>query len=232
MIKVILWDIDGTVLNFLRAEYEALRTCFSVFGLGECTDEMIGRYSAINRTYWERLERGEITKAEVLVNRFVEFFEKEGIQTNCAPDFNKEYQTRLGDTICFCDDSYELIKSLKDRVKQYAVTNGTKVAQNKKLSRSGLDQLFDDIFISEEVGTEKPGIAFFEHVWEKIGTYASDEVMIVGDSLTSDMQGGNNAGILCCWYNPLKLQNDKTLVIDYEIDNLQQIPEILESRKV
>ena len=232
MIKVILWDIDGTVLNFLRAEYEALRTCFSVFGLGVCTDEMIGRYSAINRTYWERLERGEITKAEVLVNRFVEFFEKEGIQTDCAPAFNKEYQTRLGDTICFCDDSYELIRSLKNQVRQYAVTNGTKVAQNKKLSRSGLDQLFDAIFISEEVGTEKPGIAFFEHVWEKIGTYASDEVMIVGDSLTSDMQGGNNAGILCCWYNPLKLQNDKTLVIDYEIDNLQQIPEILESRKV
>ena len=228
MIKVILWDIDGTVLNFLRAEYEALRTCFSVFGLGECTDEMIGRYSAINRTYWERLERGEITKAEVLVNRFVEFFEKEGIQTNCAPDFNKEYQTRLGDTICFCDDSYELIKSLKDRVKQYAVTNGTKVAQNKKLSRSGLDQLFDDIFISEEVGTEKPGIAFFEHVWEKIGTYASDEVMIVGDSLTSDMQGGNNAGILCCWYNPKGLENSKGVRVDYEIDNLQKIVEILE----
>ena len=74
MIKVILWDIDGTLLDFLKAEHAALQTCFSVFSLGECIDEMIARYSAINRTYWERLERGEITKAQVLVERFREFF--------------------------------------------------------------------------------------------------------------------------------------------------------------
>ena len=227
MIKVILWDIDGTLLDFIKAEYAAIKKCFEVFQLGECTDEMISRYSKINRGYWERLERKEITKPEVLVGRFRDFFSGENIDTNCAEEFNKEYQIRLGDTICFCDDSYELIKSFKDRVKQYAVTNGTKIAQDKKLVKSGLIDLFDDIFISEEVGYEKPDIRFFEHVWAKIGAYRPDEVMIVGDSLTSDMQGGNNADIVCCWYNPKKVPNTKNLKIDYEIEDLNEIKTLI-----
>lgn len=227
MIKVLLWDVDGTLLNFLAAEKAAMKKCFEVCGIGECTDEMIARYSTINKKYWERLERGEITKPQVLVGRFEEFFKSEGIITDCAPEFNKEYQVRLGDTICFCDDGYELVKSLKGQVKQYAVTNGTKVAQDKKLTKSGLINLFDDVFISEVVGVEKPGIGFFEKVWEKIGTYEADEVMIIGDSLTSDMQGGNNAGILCCWYNPKGAVNDKGVKIDYEIDDLQKVKEII-----
>lgn len=227
MIKVILWDVDGTLLDFLKAEHAAIRKCFEIFQLGECTDEMIARYSVINKKYWECLERGEMTKPEILVRRFQEFFAKEGIITDCADAFNKEYQVRLGDTICFCDDSYNLLKSLKGKIKQYAVTNGTKVAQDKKLKKSGLDELFDDIFISEEIGIEKPYLGFFQKVWEKIGEYKSDEIMIVGDSLTSDMQGGNNAGIICCWYNPQGKVNDKNLHIDYEINNLQDILKII-----
>ena len=223
MIKVILWDVDGTLLDFIKAEHAAIKKCFEIFCLGECTDEMIARYSVINRKYWERLERKEITKPEVLVGRFKEFFASENIQTDCAPEFNKEYQIRLGDTICFCDNSYELLKSLRGRVKQYAVTNGTKIAQDKKLKKSGLAELFDDIFISEDIGFEKPDIRFFQRVWECVGEYKSEEVMIVGDSLTSDMRGGNNAGIICCWYNPKKLTNHMDLKIDYEIEDLNEI---------
>ena len=225
MIKVILWDVDGTLLDFKKAEYVAIKKCFEIFNLGECTDEMIARYSAINKKYWEKLERKEITKPEVLVNRFVDFFATENIETDCAKDFNKEYQVQLGETICFCDNSYELMKGLKGKVKQYAVTNGTKLAQDRKLSKSGLVDLFDGIFISEVVGCEKPGIEFFEHVWEQIGFYEKDEVMIVGDSLTSDIQGGNNAGIVCCWYNPKGMKNESNLRIDYEIDDLNKILE-------
>lgn len=231
MIKVILWDVDGTLLDFLKAEYAAIKTCFRIFNLGECTDEMVETYSAINKQYWERLERKELTKPEVLVGRFREFFAYENIETDCAEEFNREYQLRLGDTICFCDNSYELLKSLRGRVKQYAVTNGTKVAQNKKLNRSGLIDIFDGIFISEDIGIEKPDAAFFRFVWDNIGEYAVDEVMIVGDSLTSDMQGGNNAGILCCWYNPKHLPLTKDLRIDYEIDDLNKIPEILTAQE-
>ena len=130
MIKAILWDIDGTILDFIRAEHAAIKKCFEVFQLGECTDEMIARYSKINKGYWEKLERKEITKPELLVGRFKDFFAGENIITDCAKEFKKEYQVRLGDTICFCDNSYELLKSLKGRVKQYAVTNGTKIAQD------------------------------------------------------------------------------------------------------
>ena len=227
MIKVILWDVDATLLDFKAAEYVAIKKCFQIFDLGECSDEMIARYSLINRKYWEKLERKEITKPEVLVNRFVEFFVTEGICTDCAEDFNKEYQAQLGETIVFCDDSYELMKSLSGRVKQYAVTNGTKQAQDRKLSKSGLIDIFDGVFISEVVGYEKPGIEFFEHVLEKIGHYEKDEIMIVGDSLTSDIQGGNNAGIVCCWYNPKHIKNETNLRVDYEIDDLQKIFDIL-----
>lgn len=215
-IKVILWDIDGTILNFIEAEKAAIRMCFSQFQLGECTDEMIKRYSAINKRHWERLEMGEISKQEVLEGRFREFFCQEGIsltekmrndkvkqsEDEWIRAFNVEYQKRLGDTICFNDDSYELICQLKGRVKQFAVTNGTRMAQERKLEKSGLNQLFDGVFISENVGVEKPNIDFFNYVFRQIGDYRKDEVMIVGDSLTSDMKGGNNAGIVCCWYHP------------------------------
>ena len=230
MIKVILWDVDGTLLAFKPAEKAAIKKCFEVFGLGECTDEMLGRYSVINKGYWEKLERKEITKQEVLVNRFADFFQSENINTDCAVRFNEEYQKLLGETICFCDNAYELMKSLKGRVKQYAVTNGTKAAQDRKLSKSGLIDIFDEVFISEVVGIEKPDAGFFEHVWEKIGHYEKSEVMIVGDSLTSDMQGGNNAGIVCCWYNPNNEKNTANLRIDYEIGDLQKIRDIVIER--
>ena len=227
MIKVILWDIDATILDFLAAEEAAIRFCFHKHGLGECSDEMLARYSVINRRYWEMLERGEMSKAEILVNRFKEFFASEGIVTDCAEEFNASYQVALGDTICFRDNGYELVEKLKESYKQYVVTNGTYIAQERKLRKSGIGELVEEAFISDLVGYEKPAIEFFGHVFEKIGHYEKDEVIIVGDSLTSDMKGGNNAGILCCWYNPNHLENNKDVRIDYEIDHLWQLEEIL-----
>ena len=227
MIRVILWDIDGTLLDFAAAEREAIRGCFATFGLGECTDEMLARYSVINRQHWEKLERKELTKPRVLIGRFEVFFAEEGLVADCAA-FNDEYQIRLGDTVCFHDDGYELVQQLKGRVRQYAVTNGTKVAQQRKLRNSGLDALLDGVFISEDIGAEKPDIAFFHPVWKTIGSYAPDEVLIVGDSLTSDMQGGNNAGIRCCWYNPKGVPAPEHLKIDYNIRDLREILTILE----
>lgn len=228
MIRVILWDIDGTLLDFAAAEREAIRSCFAKFGLGECSDEMLARYSVINRQHWEKLERKERTKPQVLVGRFEMFFAQEGIQADCAA-FNAEYQVRLGDTVCFHDDSYALVQQLKGRVRQCAVTNGTKIAQQRKLRNSKLDTLLDDVFISEDIGVEKPDVRFFHHVQRSIGDYAPHEVLIVGDSLTSDMQGGNNAGILCCWYNPNGAPVPDHLKIDYNIRDLREILQILES---
>lgn len=223
MIKVILWDIDGTLLNFEEAEKHAIRACFAQFGLGDCTDHMLADYSAINRVYWQKLERGEMSKPDILIGRFATFFEKYGLDISCAPAFNAQYQISLGDTVCFNPNGLEVVTALQGKVKQYAVTNGTKVAQQRKLERSGLNRLLDGVFISEDLGIEKPGIGFFQRVWEQIGQFDPYEVMIVGDSLTSDIQGGNNAGILCCWFNPKGKENATKLRIDYEIKDLTQI---------
>ena len=228
MIKVILWDVDGTLLDFEAAEKVAIRQCFASHNMGECTDQMLNKYSVINRKYWEALERGELTKPEVLVGRFREFFETEGLPVKQAESFNKEYQLRLGDTIVFCDNAFELVQKYKGLVKQYAVTNGTKVAQDRKLKNSKLDTLFDGIFISDVLGVEKPNKGFFDKVFEVIGTYEKNEVMIVGDSLTSDIKGGNNADVLTVWYNPKRIENTKNVNVNFEISNLWQIEQILQ----
>ena len=227
MIKTILWDIDNTLLDFHAAESAAIKTLFERFHLGLCTDEMIQRYSKINRTYWERLERGEITKPQVLVGRFEDFFSSEGLDTSVASAFNEAYQLSLGDTIVYRDDSYNIMKSLQGKVKQYAVSNGTIVAQTKKLRLSRLGELFDGVYLSEDLGVEKPNIEFFEKVFADIGPIHKDEVIIVGDSLTSDICGGNNAGILTCWYNPFKAQLTGNYKVDYEMEDLHEIYDIL-----
>lgn len=227
MIQVILWDIDGTLLDFKAAEREAIRGCFAHFGLGECSDEQIARYSQLNQSYWRRLERGEITKPRLLVERFAEFFTQEGIDPVLAAPFNDEYQLRLGDTICFRDNAYDLIARLKGRVKQYAVTNGTQIAQDRKLNKSGLIHLFDGVFISEQVGAEKPSPAFFDHVFAHIGPVEREQVLIVGDSLTSDMKGGVNAGIPRCWYNPNGQPLPEDMALTYVITDLNQVEDLL-----
>ena len=226
--KVVLWDIDGTLLDFKLAEKLSIRKCFETFKLGECSDEMLQAYSTINRQYWEKLERCEIAKSEVLVGRFRDFFATYGLDTSVAAAFNKEYQLSLGDVCSFYANGLETVMACKGKVLQYAVTNGTKVAQDRKLINSGLINLLDGVFISEEIGVEKPGIGFFDEVFKAIGPYNKSEVIIIGDSLTSDIKGGNNAGIVTCWFNPENKPNDMNLNIDYEITDLAQVLDILQ----
>lgn len=226
--KVILWDIDGTLLDFLEAERVAIRSCFKKFEMGECTDEMIKRYSVINHKYWEALERGELSKERVLVGRFEEFFESEGLDVSKASAFNEEYQLRLADTCVFRDNAFEIIEELNKRgYRQYAATNGTYVAQERKLKNSGLDKLLIEAFISDYIGYEKPSKEFFDAVLEGIEGATATDMIIVGDTLTSDIIGGNNAGIDTCWYNPFKRANNVGAKATYEIDNLNQIYEVL-----
>lgn len=227
MIRVILWDVDNTLLDFLAAESAAVRRCFELFGLGPCTDEMIRVYSGINVRYWEKLERREMTKPEILVNRFREFFAMYGVDTAAAERFNDEYQVRLGDTIVFFPGAMETIAALRGLVRQYGVTNGTRVAQRRKLKLSGLGDALDGVFISEDVGYEKPDIRFFERVFSAVGDFSREEIMIVGDSLTSDMLGGVNAGIVTCWFNPGGKENKLQLPIDHEISDLSQVLTLL-----
>ncbi len=227
MYKYILWDVDGTVLDFIKAEANAIKTLFNKYSLGECTPHMIKQYSLINTKYWKMLERNEISKPEVLIGRFREFFELVGVDTSVAEDFNRDFQLALGDTIDFCPHAMEMLLAQKGKQTIVAVTNGTKVAQEKKLRLSGLDKIFERIFISENVGFEKPNIEYFDYVLGELGVTDKREVLIIGDSLTSDILGGEKAGIDTCWYNPNHNENNLGVTVTYEIDDLRQLTEIV-----
>lgn len=229
MIRVILWDVDGTLLDFKAAERAALNAAFRRFGLGTCDEARIARYSVLNDRWWKALERGEVTKARLLPGRFREFFAVEGLPfSGDYEDFNDFYQIQLGETIVFRDDGLRLVSGLKGKVAQYAVTNGTLAAQARKLKNSGLGDLLDGVFISEEVGAEKPAPAFFDRVFAAIPPCEKREVLIVGDSLTSDMKGGHQAGIRCCWYDPAWREIPRDLNIEFHIRDLNEVRKILE----
>ena len=227
MITTILWDVDGTLLDFSEAERRAMRTLFAEFGLGECTDDMLRRYAKINVSFWERLERGELTRDQVLRGRFEQFFGECGIDPGIIPEYNRRYQLRLGDTAIPRDDSVELVRALRGQVKQYVVSNGTVAAQTRKLEKSGLRELMDGIFLSEELGAEKPSRAFFDRAFAVIRPGDLSQVLIVGDSLTSDMQGGINAGIHTCWYNPEGRPLPEEYAVDLVIRDLRELPAYL-----
>lgn len=227
MYKYLLWDIDGTILNFNASEVYAVRSLFRKYNIGKCSDDMLKLYSKINSKYWQMLERGELTKTEILVGRFREFFEKIGVDVSLAEKFNLDYQITLGEHIEFVDNAKEILSSQKNKHVLAAVTNGTKVAQEKKLRLSGLDEIFDEIFISENVGAEKPNKEFFDCVFETLGISDKREVLIIGDSLTSDIKGGLCAGIDTCWFNPTHNPNTPDISATYEIDELKKITNIV-----
>ena len=225
--KYLLWDIDGTIINFELAERAAIRSLFKRFKLGDCSDEMLMYYSQINKRYWQLMESGKIKKDKILVERFIEFFSYKGINSDIAAEFNKEYQIALCDTIVFNDDAIDIIKHQKKTCKIIIVTNGTEVVQEKKLERSGLNDIVDNVFISELVGFEKPNIKFFEKVILEVGIKDLKEALIIGDSLTSDIQGGHNIGIDTCWYNPKNEENTTLLNPTYTIRNLHELENII-----
>ena len=229
MIRVILWDVDGTLLDFKAAEKTALTAAFRQFGLGPLDEARLARYSVLNDRWWKALERGEVARARLLTGRFEEFFAAEGLAFDGDyAAFNDYYQIMLGETIVFRDDGYRLVSDLKGKVAQYAVTNGTLAAQTRKLKNSGLGDLLDGAFISEELGAEKPDPAYFDRVFAAIPPCGKDEILIVGDSLTSDMKGGTLAGIRCCWYDPAGRTAPEDLDIEFHIRDLREVRAILE----
>ncbi len=222
----ILWDVDQTLLDFKKSEDYAVRYCFRKFGK-EASDETVAIYSRINEGFWKRIEKGEINRKDALVQRFEQLFQQIGEQDKDAGAFQKEYAEALGSVYYYLDDSYELVKKLRGKYRQYLVTNGVTLTQMKKLRLSGFDQLTDGIFVSEQIGIPKPHKDFFEKCFSMIPGFCKEKAVIVGDSLSSDMRGGNNAGIATCWYNPAGLKNLSDVKIDYEIRNLNEIWDIL-----
>ena len=224
-IKAILYDVDGTLLDFETQEEVALSYCFKKYNLGEFSKEKLELYKRINLGYWEMFEKNLITKEKLVVKRFEDYLEALGVKLN-AEEVNDTYFSKLGDTIVFKDNSYELVKSLKGKIKQYVVTNGAIRVQKTKLAKSGFDKLMDDVFISDEVGYQKPRKEFFDAIKNRLGDIANDEILIVGDSLTSDMKLADNCNLISCFYNPKKKDYKVDFKIDYEISDLNEVKKI------
>ena len=224
----ILWDLDQTILDFKRSQEYALSYCFEKMGL-QINDNIHALYVAINDDYWDRLEKGEVTKEELFAGRYRTLFEKLNITGKSPEKMAELYQEILGSVYFFLDEADKIIMQLKEQgYKQYIVTNGFLKTQANKIRISGLDKLVDASFASEEIGYPKPRKEYFDACFARMKGITREECILVGDSLTSDMQGGIGAGIATCWYNPTGKANHLHLAIDHEIRDLHEVPLILQ----
>lgn len=224
---ILLWDVDDTLLDFGLSENYAIKHCFELIGM-DISDDWIRRYSDINQTYWKRLEKGEVTKPHVLRGRFEDLFSEMNIvmSEDEVTDFQMNYQKALGEVYFYRDSSYELCKKLKENCRQYLVTNGVESTQRNKLRLAGFDVLMDDIFISEVIGHVKPKREFFDSCFEQIKDCDKKRILLIGDSLSSDIKGAKNASVASCWYNPGG-KIAEGITPDYEIQNLWDVIKII-----
>ena len=225
MIKHVFLDLDDTVFDFGAAERIALCEALTRMGVTP-TEQIIARYSEINGAFWRMLERGEITRAELLWRRFEQLYEELGL-TLSATETQSIYIERLALACPFIDGAVEMLDTLCREYSLYAVSNGTASVQDGRIERSGIGRYFKKIFISERVGANKPDRLFFERCFSAIDDFSPEKSIIVGDSLTSDILGGKNAGILTCLFNPKGTKNQTEIIPDFEIAELAQLPALL-----
>lgn len=225
MIKNVLFDLDDTVLDFGKAEKDALSQAFAEKGI-EPTEELLSRYSVINEEHWKRLEMEEISRDEVKYGRFRQLFDEYGIAASPI-DTADLYEDFLSHGHYFIDGAETLLSSLSERYRLYLVSNGTYSVQEGRLASSGIEKYFSGIFISEKVGCEKPKKEFFDFCFSHIPDFSKDETVIIGDSLTSDMRGGKNAGIKTVWFNRKGKTNNTDMVFDAVATSLSEIEDII-----
>lgn len=221
----LLFDADGTLFDFKRTETRALDQTFRKYGI-QPTKEIFQQYNDINHALWSDFEQGFIDKETVITTRFRLLF----IDLDLSIDpiaFEADYQPALGKGAYLINGALTLCQKLKKNYKLYIVTNGVSSTQYSRLKASGLDRLMNGIFVSEDIGTQKPNKDFFDYVAARIPDCKSRTTLIIGDSLSSDIQGGINANIDTCWYNPEKLPNEQDITPTYEIENLNALLSIL-----
>ena len=227
MIKTVFLDIDDTLLDFHRAEALAIRTALRRFGI-EPSEENIKRYSQLNRYCWEQFEKGEMSRESVLTTRFEMLFSEMGVDFS-ADEAQRIYENELGSYHFYIDGAEEMLEKIYRDYDLYITTNGIKIVQSRRIADSGIGKYFKDIFISEEMGFNKPQKEYFDFIFEKIGGVDKDSSIVVGDSLSSDIQGGINAGIKTCWYNPKGLPLKKNITPDYIISDIKELPKLLKN---
>ena len=200
MYRFLFLDLDDTLLDFHKAEAIAIGKTFRKSGLPD-TPEMIEHYSRVNHRQWELLNAGRITREEVLTSRFEILFQECGIQADVGQVL-EDYEHFLAIGHYFLPGAQETLQYLSTKYKLYIASNGTATVQDGRLKSAGILPLLQDVFISQRLGANKPSREFFELAAARIPDFSPKEALMIGDSLTSDIQGGVNAGIDTCWYNP------------------------------
>ncbi|MFI3237286.1 MAG: YjjG family noncanonical pyrimidine nucleotidase [Lachnospiraceae bacterium] len=225
--RTILWDVDRTLLDFDFSEKTAITQVFKTRCL-TINDEIIELYKSINDSYWKRLELGEISKDYIIEHRFVDLFNALQIDISDMKALQDEYQQVLSDVYAYLDDSLTLCTTLKTKCNQYVVTNGIASTQHKKIALSGFKDCMHGVFVSEEIGFEKPQTGFFDFVKANIPDFDATTTLIIGDSLSSDILGGNLAGIATCYYNPKKKALKGDIKPTYEIEHLWDVLQVMD----
>lgn len=226
MMEFLFLDLDDTILDFHRAERIALSKTLACFGV-EPEEAVLERYHIINRQHWEALERGELTREEVLEGRFRVLFEQLGRPVE-ARAVTRAYEKNLGQGHYFLPGAQEAVEHLSKKYRLFLASNGTASVQHSRLTSAGLYPYFEQVFISQEMGCNKPSREYFERCFAKIPGFDPQRAMMVGDSLTSDILGGIRAGIKTCWVNPNHTPPREDIPADLEIEALSQLEALLE----
>lgn len=225
--EILLFDADHTLFDFVKSEYLALKAALKELGCPN-DDEIIERYSVINVKYWKMLERGEIDKISLKLARFVEFGKEYGFEEK-AQALSDLYMENLARESHLFDGALEMIERLSHKYRLFIITNGVKSTQDGRFSVSPITKYFEDIFISELIGAEKPSVEFFNAVEKGIKGYKKEKALVIGDSLSSDIKGAINSGIDSCWFNPNGKEAPSGWSITYNVKGFDEILSLLDN---
>lgn len=222
---IVLLDADETIFDFKRAEDHSLRQLLESYNITP-TDELVSQYSAINLALWKALERGEVTREKLKVLRFERFFTQIGLNGVDYAKANDSYLENLSNSTFLIDGASDFVKELHKLCRIYFATNGLTKAQTGRFSQSAIKDDFDGAFISEQIGFAKPDKAYFDYIFNALKIEDTSRVIIVGDSLTSDMLGGKNAGITTCLFvrSGERIESD---LCDYQICEYSEFFDVL-----
>ena len=223
--RTLLLDLDGTILDFDRSESEAIRQTLSQYQL-PITDEWIACYHQINDNLWKQLERGEISKQDLRHDRFSRLLEHFGVERD-AYAMADTYLDELSSRAYFLPGALEACRELSQRHRLYIITNGIAYVQHRRLAQLPWQGCIEKSYISEEIGYEKPDVRYFHAVLKDIPISDLSTALVVGDSLTSDMAGGINAGLDTCWINPNKRPIPEQMNITFSVSSITELADLL-----
>lgn len=225
---VILFDLDDTLFDFGMTERNAFHQLFLEYGLPNGLQDYLGSYKAISKVLWDELEKGITTLELLKIERFKRLFLEHHLDLDIEA-VSQKYIENLGKEIHIIDGVEEMIANLGD-CRLAIVTNGFQIAQHARINGSPLKNVFEAVITSEEAGSQKPNPSIFEYTLTKLNITDPSRVLMVGDSLTSDIQGGNKFGIDTCWFNPTVKENRTTIIPTYEIETWSQFTGILKEQ--